>query len=147
MSNPTPKVLLDYVAGLHDHDLGKVADAVADNLLFISATRILDKPQFIAMLSALYEGFPDWRHANDAIEDRGQGNYAIRWYQTGTHTGTWFMPGMEPIAPTGKRVRIQPQTFFYRVAGDKLVLIFPEPIVGGAPRGILEQIGIPEPAL
>jgi hypothetical protein len=44
-------------------------------------------------------------------------------------------------------VRIPPHYFFYRVAGNRLVLIFPEPIVGGAPRGILEQISMDVPPL
>ncbi len=147
MTATVPRCLIAYVAGLRDHDVEAVAATVADDLMFISATRILDKPQFVAMLKSLYSGFPDWTYEHDGIEDRGQGNYAIQWRQMGTHAGTWMMPGMEPIAPTGKRVRMPPQYFFYRVAANKLILIFPEPIVGGAPRGILEQIGVTAPVL
>jgi len=54
---------------------------------------------------------------------------------------------MDPVSPTGKRVVIPAHYFFYRVAGNKLALIFPEPVVGGAPRGILEQIGVDVPPL
>jgi hypothetical protein len=97
------------------------------------------------MLSALYAGFRDWNHGHEGIEGRSEGNYAIKWRQSGTHTGTWAMPGMDPVAPTRKHVQIPPQYFFYRVADNKLVFIFPEPIVGGAPRGILEQIGVDVP--
>lgn len=147
MNTSTPQILVDYVSSLVEHDLAKIAATLAEDMTFISATRILDKQQFIAMLSALYAGFPDWDHGYNEIENRGEGNYAIKWHQSGTHTGTWSMPGMEPIAPTGRRVQIPPQYFFYRVADDKLVLIFPEPVVGGAPRGILEQIGVEVPPL
>ena len=142
MQTPVPQILLKYVEGLRTHDVDKVASTAGDNLHFISATRILDKRQFLAMLAALYTGFPDWTYKFDTIENRGQGNYAIKWHQGGTHTGVWAMPGMVPIQPTGKKVQIPPHYFFYRVADDKLSIIFPEPVIGGAPRGILEQIGV-----
>jgi len=147
MTRPIAPVLLTYIEGLKTHDIRKIADTAAEDLKFISATRILDKQQALKMLTALYAGFPDWNYAYDTIEDRGQGNYAIKWDQGGTHTGTWAMPGMEPIAATGKTVRITPHYFYYRVADNKLTLIFPEPCVGGAPRGILEQIGVELPPL
>ena len=147
MNRLIPRVLSEYVAGLASHDIGRIAATVSDDLLFISATRVLAKQQFLDMLNALYTGFPDWHYAYDEIEDRGQGNYAIRWRQGGTHSGTWSMPGMDPIAATGRRVYIQPHYFFYRVVSEQLVLIFPEPVVGGAPRGILEQISISVPPL
>lgn len=147
MTDRIPEALSSYVNALRDHDVDGVANTVADNVLFISATRFLDKSQFLAMLRALYTAFPDWKYEHDCIEVRGEGNYAIKWRQSGTHTGIWTMPGMKPIAPTGKRVQIVPHYFFYRIAGGLLVLIFPEPVLGGAPRGILEQIGVDSPDL
>jgi len=147
VTKPIPQGLLTYVDGLKTHDIDKIARTLADDLKFISATRILDKEPALKMLTALYTGFPDWSYKYRQIEDRGQGNYAIKWDQGGTHTGVWAMPGMEPIAPTGKTVRIPEQYFYYRVADDKLTIIFPEPISGGAPRGILEQIGAKLPPL
>ena len=147
MTDRIPASLSSYIDALRDHDADRVANTVADDMLFISATRFLDKPQFLAMLRALYAAFPDWKYEHDGVEVRGEGNYAIKWRQSGTHTGTWKMPGMKPIAPTGKRVQIVPHYFFYRVNNGLLVLIFPEPVRGGAPRGILEQIGIDLPPL
>ena len=88
MNRPIPHVLTEYVSGLVSHDIGKIATTVSEDLLFISATRILRKAQFLDMLNALYSGFPDWLYEYDAVEDRGQGNYAIQWRQSGTHTGT-----------------------------------------------------------
>ncbi|MGQ0577356.1 MAG: ester cyclase [Betaproteobacteria bacterium] len=147
MARPIPRVLRTYVEGLRTHDIGKIAGTVSDDLTFISATRMLDKAQFLKMLTALYAGFPDWNYACDPIEDRGQGNYAIKWRQGGTHTAEWAMPGMKPIAATGRKVSVPEHYFYYQVSGDKLTIIFPEPIPGGAPRGILEQIGVKLPPL
>jgi hypothetical protein len=44
-------------------------------------------------------------------------------------------------------VTIPEHFFFYRVRDDRLVEIRPEPVPGGAPGGILEQIGVERPPL
>ena len=147
MNKAAPQVLLDYVEGLKNHDVDQIASTLAEDVQFISATRILGKKPCLGMLGALYSGFPDWDYKFDEIENRGQGNYAIKWHQGGTHTGVLAMPGMTPLQPTGKVVKIPPHYFFYRVSNDKLSIIFPEPVEGGAPRGILEQIGAEVPPL
>ena len=141
-----PPVLLDYIEGLKTHDVERIAGTCAEDLAFIAATRTLTKPQFLAMLRALYTGFPDWHYDYDGVEVRPD-CYAVKWRQGGTHTGTWNLPGMAPIPPTGKPVRIPEHYFFYKVRGDKLIEIHPEPIPGGAPRGILQQIGVEAPPL
>ena len=65
----------------------------------------------------------------------------------GTHTGTFALPGLAPVPATGREVKIAEHYFFYRVRGNRIVEIRPEPVPGGAPRGILEQIGVPVPPL
>jgi predicted ester cyclase len=147
MPDQLPKALTDYVAGLESHDVEKIASTLSDDLMFISATRVMNKSEALLMLGALYTAFPDWRYEYDEIENRGQNNFAIKWRQGGTHNGFWNLPGMDGIAPTGKQVRISPHYFYYRVANERLSIIFPEPVVGGAPRGILEQIGVNVPPL
>ena len=114
-----PPVLLRYIRGLETHDVDLVASTVADDLQFIAATRRLDKPQFLRMLRALYEGFPDWRYEYDGVE-LDDGVYGIRWRQGGTHLGTWNLPGMDSIPPTGRKVRIPEHYFHYRLRGDRL---------------------------
>jgi len=141
-----PPVLLRYIQGLKAHDVDLVGDTVADDLVFIAATRRLDKPQFLAMLRALYTGFPDWHYDHDPVELK-DGVYAVKWRQGGTHDGAWTLAGMDPIAPTGRRVRIPEHYFFYKVRDDRIVEIRPDPVPGGAPRGILEQIGVAVPPL
>ncbi len=141
-----PPVLLRYIAGLKAHDVEGIADTVADDLSFVSAGRTLSKPQFLAMLRALYTGFPDWSYDHDPVELH-DGVYAVKYRQGGTHTGTWTLAGMDPIPPTGRRVRIPEHYFFYKVRGDRIIEIRPDPVPGGAPRGILEQIGVALPPL
>lgn len=89
---------------------------------------------------------PDWRYDHDEPEWR-EDMIAVKWRRGGTHTGTFALPGLAPVPATGKRVTIPEHHFFYRVRGDKIVEIRPEPVPGGAPRGILEQIGVELPPL
>jgi hypothetical protein len=142
--NPVPAVLLRYIEGLKTHDVARIAETVSEQLAFVSAGRTLDKRQFLAMLTALYAAFPDWRYEHDEPESRGSGRFAIKWRQAGTHTGTLALPAFPVVAPTGKVVRIPEQFFFYTVTEKLIIEIRPEPIAGGAPWGIFEQIAAPD---
>ncbi len=141
-----PLVLRTYIAGLKAHDVNAIDGTVADDLLVVTDRRALTKEQFLGMLRAIYEGFPDWHYDHDAPELR-DGVIAVKFRQGGRHTGTFAMPGLEPVQPTGTLVQIPPHYFFYRLREEKIVEIRPEPVLGGAPRGIFEQIGIRRPPL
>jgi predicted ester cyclase len=141
MNDPIPSVLLRYMDGLRRHDVAAIAATVADDVAVITPARTLDKASFLAMLTALYRAFPDWRYEHDEPEARGEARFVVRWRQGGTHTAPLELPGRPPIAATGKVVRIPEQHFFYRVADERIVEIQPDPIPGGAPWGILEQVG------
>ena len=140
-------VIYTYIEGLKSHDVAKIATTVADDLAFVTPARTLTKPQFLAFLTALYDGFPDWRYDHDPPEVRPDGTVAVRWRQGGTHTRTLALPGFDPVPPTGRTVAIPAHHFFYRVAGGLIVVIRPDPVPGGAPRGIFEQIGVTLPPL
>ena len=141
-----PPALLTYINGLKTHDVDKIAGTVADDLMFVTPTATLNKDQFLRMLRALYTGFPDWHYDHDAPESQGE-VVAVKWRQSGTHTGVFHLPGLEAIPATGRKVKVPEHYFFYRVTDGKLVEIRPEPVPGGAPRGILEQIGVAAPPL
>jgi proline iminopeptidase len=146
MQEAPPPVLLRYMAGLRAHDVPAILDTVSDDLRFESQARILDKSAFRGMLTALYTGFPDWHYDNDPPGREGDWWYVL-WRQSGNHGGTFALPGMAPIPATGRPVKIPPQRFYYRVENDRIVVIRPDPIEGGAPRGILQQIGVEQPPL
>jgi predicted ester cyclase len=140
MMDDLPSVMASYCEGLRAHDVDRIASTVADNLAFVLPERCLDKVQFLAMLRALYAAFPDWHYENEPVEVRGE-LLAIRWRQSGTHSSTFALPGRTPVPATGKRVQMPWQYFFYRVRDHQIVEIRPEKVPGGAPGGILEQIG------
>jgi len=141
-----PAVLVSYMEGLRAHDVVRIAATVADELAFVTEARTLNKEHFLRMLVALYTGFPDWAYDHDAPEWR-EDVLAVKWRQGGTHTGTFTLPGLDPVPATGRRVTIPAHYFFYKVRGERIVEIRPEPVPGGAPRGILEQIGVAVPPL
>jgi len=136
-----PAFFYSYIEGLRTHDVETIASTVADDLCFVTATTTLNKQQFLAMLRALYAGFPDWHYDHDVPEER-DAVIAVRWRQSGTHLGTLALPGITPIAATGIRVVIPEQYFYYRVDDFRIIEIRPESIAGGAPGGILQQIGV-----
>lgn len=136
-----PPVLRSYINGLKTHDVQMVASAVSEDLAFVSLGRTLNKSQFLDMLRALYTAFPDWHYDHSQPEVR-EGDIAIKWRQCGTHSGTFAMSGLDPIEGTGRTVTIPEQYFFYKIRDDKILEIRPEPVPGGAPHGILAQIGV-----
>jgi len=141
-----PAVLQRYIDGLKARDVDTIAGTVADDVVFVAATRTLDKSTFLSMLRALYTGFPDWSYDYDGVELH-DAVYAVKWRQQGTHLGTWNLAGMDPIPATGRRVRIPEHYFFYNLRDARIVEIRPDPVPGGAPRGILQQIGVDAPPL
>ena len=93
-----PGFFYSYIEGLKTHDVEMIAGTVADDLCFVTATTTLNKQQFLAMLRALYAGFPDWHYDHDAPEVR-DALIAVRWRQSGTHLGILALPGMTPSPP------------------------------------------------
>jgi len=141
-----PPILQEYMAGLKAHDVARIAATMSDDLVVISSGKTVAKADFLPFLHALYAGFPDWRYDHEPPGREGDWWYVL-WRQGGTHAGTFRMPGMDPIPATGIHVRIPDQRFYYRIEGDRLTVIRPDPVEGGAPRGILQQIGVPLPPL
>ena len=131
--NELPTPLRSYIDGLKTHDVDKIGQAVAEDLAFVTATRTLTKQQFLALLRAIYAGFPDWHYEHDAPEFR-QEMIAVKFRQGGRHTGTFVLPGLNnPLEATGRQVVIPEHYFFYKLRGEHIVEIRPEPVPGGAP--------------
>lgn len=142
-----PAPLFTYVAGLQARDVDRIASSLAAEVRFVTPVRTMQKDEILAFLTALYRGFPDWHYDHDPPVVREDGSIGIKWRQGGTHTGTLHIPGFEVCPPTGREVRIPEHYFHYRVGPAGLTEIRPDPIPGGAPRGIFEQIGVERPPL
>ena len=143
-SNPT---LFAYVEGLKAHDVAAIGASLAKEVRFVTPVKTMEKTSILEFLAALYAGFPDWHYDHDEPVRLGEGSYSILWRQRGTHTERLAFPGFEAVSATGKSVVIPEQRFFYRLGEEGLTEIRPDPIPGGAPRGIFEQIGVEQPPL
>ena len=142
-----PTSLNSYIAGLKAHDLGSIASTFADTIVFVTPAKTMYKEEILAFLAALYRGFPDWSYDYDAPVFCDDGMIGVKWRQGGTHTGMLEFPGFKGVAATGRTVVIPEHFFYYRVENDRLTEIRPDPVPGGAPRGIFEQIGVAVPPL
>ena len=142
-----PAALTLYMDGLRSHDIEKIGASFADEIHFITPTRTMARGEILAFLGALYRGFPNWSYDHDHPVRNEDGTIGVKWRQGGTHTGTLAFPGFEPYPPTGREVVIPEHYFFYKVAEGGLLQIRPDPVPGGAPRGIFEQIGVALPPL
>jgi predicted ester cyclase len=136
-----PAIIGRYIQGLKTHDVAAIAETIAENLAFVTSTGVLNKTRFLEMLRALYAAFPDWHYDHETPEIRDD-VIAVKWRQSGTHNGTHSLPGRAPVAATGKKVVIPQQFFFYKVKDECIVEIRPDPIPGGAPQGIFQQLGV-----
>ena len=139
--------LASYVAGLKAHDVAAIGASLAEEVRFVTPVKTMGKPAILEFLAALYAGFPNWSYDHDEPVRRDEGSYSILWWQRGTHTERLAFPGFAAVPATGKKVVIPEQRFFYRVGSEGLTEIRPDPIPGGAPRGIFEQIGVEQPPL
>ena len=136
-----------YVAGLKAHDVAAIGASLVEEVRFVTPVKTMKKPAILEFLAALYAGFPDWSYDHDEPVRRDEGSYSILWRQGGTHTAKLALPGFAAVPATGKTVVIPEQRFFYLVGAEGLTEIRPDPIPGGAPRGIFEQIGVEQPPL
>lgn len=142
-----PAPLLLYMEGLRNHDLEMIRHSFCDGIQFVTPERTMEREEILAFLGALYRGFPDWAYDHDPPVLRGDGRIGVKWRQGGRHTETLEFPGFDAYAATGKQVTIPEHYFFYRVDERGLSEIRPDPVPGGAPRGIFEQIGVEVPPL
>ena len=142
-----PAALLTYMDGLRTHDIIKIGSTFAKDLRFVTPVRSMNARQTLIFLTALYNGFPDWSYENDPPELQVGGAWGVKWRQGGTHSHTLDLPGFPSVPATGRTVKIPEHFFYYKVKGDRLIEIRPDPVPGGAPRGIFEQIGVVLPPL
>jgi hypothetical protein len=142
-----PSALSEYMEGLRGHDIARIGASFSDDVKFVTPVRSMGKAQTLGFLTALYSGFPDWHYDNDPPENLEPGSWRVKWRQGGRHTETLALPGFPEVPATGREVTIPEHYFYYRVADNGMLEIRPDPVPGGAPRGIFEQIGVALPPL
>lgn len=121
------------------------ADYFADDFVYSGpAPEHLGKSQFLALMAAIKEAFPDWSWGFNAIMDMGNVVKALR-LPHGTHTGEFSLPGLKTIPPTGTRVMLPPELVEYRIEGDKIVEMNVKTAPEGGLLGLLSSLGMDAP--
>ena len=142
-----PEPLALYMKGLRTHDIDMIAASFSDETVFTTPVRTMNKSETLDFLTSLYTGFPDWHYDNDPPEFCEGITWRVNWRQGGTHSHALALPGFPIVEATHKSVKIPEHFFYYRVTDDAMIEVRPDPVPGGAPRGIFEQIGVELPPL
>ncbi len=140
-----PPSLELYMTGLRTHDIMLIGASFAPDIRFVTPVRTMGHNNILSFLDALYRAFPDWSYDNNPPFQREDGMFGVLWRQGGTHTGRIQFSGFPGVDATGRSVVIPPHHFYYSVDEEGLHEIRPDPVPGGAPRGIFEQIGVELP--
>lgn len=138
-----------FSAALEARDFDMAASYLADDFVFSGPVpQPLGKQEFIAVQSAFEDAFQDWSfNSHDEVE---QGDKVVAAVQiTGTHTRDLVlpMPGMPPIPATNKRVSLPVEHITFTFRGDKIASLTSDNVPGGGVPGVLQQIGVPLPAM
>jgi len=135
---------LELAKLLESRNLDGLQILLADGFAAKGPSMALDKGQTIGFLRVLFTAFPDHSFGfSDLKEEAG----AIRCtaLESGTHTGVLDLtPFGMPISlpPTGRRVKLPPSKFTFRVEGDRVTEFAEETAEGGGLAGILAQLGV-----
>ncbi len=138
-----------FSAALESRDFDRAASYMTDDFVFSGPVpQPIGKQEFIAVQSAFEDAFQDWSfNSHDEVE---QGDKVVAAVQiTGTHTRDLVlpMPGMPPIPATNKRVSLPVEHITFTFRGDKIASLTSDNVPGGGVPGVLQQIGVPLPAM
>jgi predicted ester cyclase len=138
-----PKEVFElYTAALDRGDLKAMAALIHDNFRLEGAGLDgIGKAEFLSAMKAQLEAFPDYsENPTDMVEDGDVVRFVA--HVRGTQRGTLALPGMAPIAPTGKQIKLPPEPAWVKVSEDRLLLYHVEAVPAGGIRGILAQLGV-----
>jgi ketosteroid isomerase-like protein len=137
----TPKqVFRDYSAALARGDRQALAALVHEDFQLEGAGLDgIGKAGFIAAMNAQMDAFPNYSENPSDLEERGDRVSFIA-HVTGTQRGALILPGMKPVAPTGKSIHLPPEPAWIQVRDEKLVRYHVTAVPGGGIQGILSQL-------
>jgi predicted ester cyclase len=124
-------------------DWDAVAAMLTDDFVFSGPVpQPLNKAAFIGLGKAILAAIPDWDFHMHDFREEGDTVYATDAI-TGTHTGTLaVIPGVPPIAATGKSIKLTESQQIYTFRGN-LVSHFEVQAPGGGVAEVYAQVGAP----
>lgn len=126
-------------------DLATLGSMVTDNFEFLGVTpQALGKAEFLGFIQSLHTAFPDFKFNETTASESGD-TATIKHKISGTHTGTFNIPGMPAIPATGKKFVLPEETSVFTFHADKATKYTAHPAPDGGLPGILKQLGVPMP--
>lgn len=129
-------------------DWDKAAGTMTDDMRFSGAApEPLHKQEYIDLLRALVWAMPDWKFNTGEFKEKGD-RVIVPIHITGTHKRDLRLPKMNVplVPPTGRHVALPNETVTLTFRGDKIASIEVSKVPGGGVMGILQQLGVMEPA-
>jgi ketosteroid isomerase-like protein len=126
-------------------DIATLSSMVTDDFQFLGVTpQALGKQEFLGFIQAMTTAFPDFKFNETTASESGD-TVTIKHKISGTHTGTFNVPGMPPIPATGKKFALPEEASVFTFQGGKATKYTAQPAPDGGLPGILKQLGVPMP--
>jgi hypothetical protein len=138
-------ILQEHMRLIEQHSFDEAEALLSADFQFTGATpHAISGKNYVQLHRELLEGIPDWNYNFNLYKEEGNvvyGTVAI----TGTHTGTiapTFMPGVTPIAATGRKVWLPEEEITIKVRDGLISKIEIEPVPNGGVVGLFKQLGV-----
>jgi SnoaL-like protein len=124
-----------------------IRDQLTDDFTFSGPVPVpLNRDQFAGLSQAIHRGAPDWNFNAGQPQENGA-TIVIPVQITGTNTGELadVIPGVPPVAPTGKSFSLPTEHISITFRDDKVSHVSVDTLPGGGIPGMYAQIGHPLP--
>src|SRR5689334_1551864 len=126
-------------------DEATLAPMVADDFVLTGPVpQPLGKAEFLGLMQILHAAMPDFAFNVSSLEEDGD-TVVVRSHITATHIGTLQLPGLPPIAATGKQVALPEEVQTYTVRDGKLQALATDARPDAGIPGMLAQLGVAGP--
>lgn len=126
-------------------DLATLGGLASDDFQFLGVTpQPLGKQEFLGFIQAMHAAFPDFKFNETSASESGD-TATIKHKISGTHHGTFNVPGLPPIPATGKKFQLPEETSVFTFAGGIATRYQAQPAPDGGLPGILKQLGVEMP--
>jgi predicted ester cyclase len=131
-----------YSQAIDRNDMKTAAELVHDEFRLEGAGLDgIGKKEFVAAMKAQLDAFPDYSENATCLREEGDVVHFTA-HVTGTQKGVLAFPGMKPVQPTGRKIRLPPEPAWVRVKDGRLLVYHVEAVAGGGVGGILVQLGV-----
>jgi len=127
------------------NDAAALSPLVAEDFVLTGPTpQPLGKAEFIDFMHILLTAFPDFAFNISRFEENGDTVVAYS-HITGTHMGTLALPGLPPVAATGKKIAMPEEVQTYTIKNGRLQSLATDARPDAGVAGLLTQLGVSLP--